>query len=114
MIYVANMVKKFDIKIKLFWDVWYLDLYTLKYLISNNDLFIDDFYPKYINFLTIKKKILQTKSIITIAISFFNRHSLKLYNIAYVLNYDTNFNLSNQFYDSNITYVNHFNVMILT
>lgn len=56
---VAYIIKKSSIKIKLPENMWYLDICTFKHFINNKNLFINNFYLKYLNFTIAKSQILQ-------------------------------------------------------
>lgn len=108
------MVKEFSIKIQPPQNVWYLDLYISWHLTNDKDLFIDDFCPKCLDFTTIGGQILQTENIDTIAISLTNRLSLKLCNVVYISDCDSNFILLGQLCESKIIYVDNSDIMTLT
>lgn len=76
-------------------------------------MFIEEFQLKSLNFTTIEGQILQAKSIGTIAIPIANEFLLKLGNVIYTSNCNSNLISLAQLHDSNIIYINNFEVMIL-
>lgn len=97
------MVKKS--KIQALQNVWYLDSCVFHYLINNKNLFIEKLWLKYFNFTTAIGLILWAKSIRTIVILLVDGSLLKLRNVTYTLDYNSNLIFLGQHYDSNIIYV---------
>lgn len=94
-------------------DMWYLDLYAFKHLTNNKNLFIKSLQPKCFDFTTVGGQILWAESIGTIAILLADGSSFKLCNVVYAPDCNSNLISFSQLCDSNITYVNNSEVMIL-
>lgn len=94
-------------------DVWYLDLCAFRHLINNKDLFVKKLYPKCLDFTTTGGQILWAEGIGTIAIPLSDGSLLKLQDIAYAPDNDSNLISLGQLRDSNITYVDNSKAMIL-
>ena len=108
---VANMVK--ESKMQAPRDIWYLNLCASRHLTNNKDLFIEELRPKCLDFTTAGSQILRAESIRTIIISLADRSSLKLRNVAYAPDCDSNLISLGQLCDSNIVYVNNAEAMTL-
>lgn len=94
-------------------DLWYLDSCASRHLTNNKDLFIEDIRPKCLDFNTAGGQILQAESIGTIAIPLADGSSLKLRNVAYAPDCDSNLISLGQLCDSNIVYVDNAKAMTL-
>lgn len=94
-------------------DIWYLDLCASQHFTNNKDLFVVELCPKYLNFTTAEGQILQAKEIGTNAILLSNKFLLKLWDLAYAPNYNSNFISLGQLRDSNIIYVDNSKTMTL-
>lgn len=80
---------------------------------NNKDLFIEELRPKCLDFTTVGGQILQAESIGTIAIPLTDRSSLKLRNVAYAPDCDSNLISLGQLHDSNIVYIDNTKAMTL-
>lgn len=94
-------------------ETWYLDSYASRHLTNNKDLFIDDLRPKCLDFTTAGGQVLCAESIGTIAIPLAERSSIKLRDVAYAPDCDSNLTLLGQLRDSGITYVDDAEAMTL-
>ena len=94
-------------------DVWYLDSGAFRRLTNNKNLFIEELQPKCLDFTTAGGQILWAERIGTIAIPLADGSLLKLRNVAYAPNCDSNLISLGQLRDSNIVYVNNAEAMTL-
>lgn len=108
---VANMVK--ESKIQASRETWYLDSCASRHLTNNKDLFIDDLRPKCLDFTTAGGQVLRTESIGAIAIPLAEGSSIKLRDVAYAPDCNSNLILLGQLRDSGITYVDNAEAMTL-
>lgn len=107
------MVKESSTKIQPPRDVWYLDLCASRHLTNNKDLFIEGLQPKCLDFTTAGGQVLRAESIGTIAIPLADGSSLKLCDVAYAPDCNSNLISLGQLRDSNITYVDNSEAMTL-
>lgn len=110
---VANMVKESSIRMQPPRDVWYLDSCASKHLTNNKDLSIEDLRPKCLDFTTAGGQTLRAESIGTIAIPLADGSSLRLHNVAYAPDCDSNLTSLGQLRDSDIIYVDSSEAMTL-
>lgn len=93
--------------------MWYLDLYTSQNFTNNKDLFVKELRPQYLNFKTAGDRIFQVKRIGMIIIPISDGSSLKLWDVAYAPDCNSNLISLGQLHDSNITYVDNSEAIIL-
>lgn len=94
-------------------NFWYLDLYAFQPFTNNKDLFVKELCLKYFDFTTTGGQILWAEGIEIIAIPLLDKSLLKLWDVAYGLNCNSNLISLGQLRNNNITYVNNFEVIIL-
>ncbi len=94
-------------------DVWYLDSCASRHLTNNKNLFVNDLRPKCLDFTTAGGQILRAEGIGTIAIPLSDGSSLRLRDVAYAPDCDSNLISLGQLRESDITYVDNSKAMTL-
>lgn len=93
-------------------SAWFLDLCVSWHLYKNCSLFKST-YVKNINSVTVVRKIIKTNKIGTIAIPIANNTTIKLYNIIFALQYNSNLISFSQLRKNKIIYHNNPTLIIL-
>lgn len=93
-------------------STWYLDSYAFGHLTNNKKLFNKELKAKTLDFTIASGQIFWVKSVGTIVISLTNR-TIKLEDVAYAPDHDTNLVSFGQLCKNNITFVNNKDYIIL-